>query len=272
MTAQLSARAAPSPNPPSAPSTAPSVVAVAPARAAATAAAAEPGQDVTARPSVILAASDGSQTADSEGDDDSSDEDGVIADDPDAPVLQAFSPFAFTPAVSPEAAAAATPASASAADLAAQMAAKVTGGASQFRLQLNPLGLGRVDVTVSIGADRRLTAALAFSDPQSASALSAHAGELKSALEQAGFSVPANGFAFSSSPTATRLQAGMPAGGFDLGAGASGFGGSSAQQGGGRSANAAFSAGEALAGGGEASGWAAKAWSSAADSRLDIRI
>jgi Meckel syndrome type 1 protein len=159
------------------------------------------------------------------------------------------------------------PMSPAAADLAAQMAAKVSTGASRFQLQLNPLGLGQVDVTVSIGADRQLTAALAFSDAHTASVLSAHAGELKSALEQAGFSVPQGGFDFASGAGAAGSS--PQAGGFDLGAGGSGFAGQGHGSGdqSGWGASAAFSAGEILS----ASG-AAAAYASSGDSRLDIRI
>ena len=172
---------------------------------------------------------------------------------------------AFSPTL--QAAPAATPLSATAADLAAQMAARVSTGASRFQLQLDPLGLGRVDVNVSIGADRQLTAQLAFADAQTAHALSAHAGELKSALEQAGFSVPAHGFDFTApaGPLASGAQAGSGSGQ------GGGFAGQdSSQSGGGRSASAAFSAGETLAG---STAVSASAWAGGGgDSRLDIRI
>ncbi|WP_174302096.1 flagellar hook-length control protein FliK, partial [Caulobacter sp. S45] len=169
-----------------------------------------------------------------------------------------------SPARSPsQAGASATPMSASAADLAAQMAAKVAAGSSRFQLQMNPLGLGRVDVSVSIGANRQLTAALRFADPQTASTLSAHAGELKTALEQAGFNVPAGGFDFTSS-AAGALGAGLQ-GGFDPG---SGSGGGSGPSGDG-ARMAAFIAGEGLAAGGASD---TSAWTTSGDSRLDIRI
>ncbi len=176
----------------------------------------------------------------------------------------AAGPQLQTPSSTP---AAATPMTASAADLAAQMAAKVVSGSSRFQLQLNPLGLGRVDVSVSIGSDRQLTAALSFADPQTASALSAHAGELKTALEQAGFNVPAGGFDFTSNATGAlgaNLQGGF---GADTGSGGGQNGGAGSSGGAGRLA--AFSAGEALASGGATD---STARSAGGDSRLDIRI
>ncbi len=203
------------------------------------------------------------------------DDDAADAATPDA--SSQLGAAGFVPAAAPQpaggapAATVATPLSASAADLAAQMASKLAGGASRFKLELNPLGLGQVDVTVSIGADRQLTASLAFADARTASALSAHAGELKSVLEQAGFTVPAGGFAFSTTPsaqTASVAQAGGQAlGGFGGGFG-NAFGGAGGQTGGGRrSASTAFTAGDALAAADSA------AWPpNGADSRLDIRI
>ena len=173
-------------------------------------------------------------------------------------------PLAASPTV--QAAPAATPLSATAADLAAQMAARVSTGASRFQLQLDPLGLGRVEVNVSIGADRQLTAQLAFADAQTARALSVHAGELRSALEQAGFSVPAHGFDFTApaGPSAASAEAG----GFGLGGGSAGQ--DSPQPGGGRGASAVLSAGETLAGATAAS---ASAWADGGGlGHLDIRI
>jgi hypothetical protein len=54
-------------------------------------------------------------------------------------------------------------------------------------VELDPIGLGRVDVRVEIGAQGRLTAAMTFDNPQALSELKSRAGELQKALEQAGF-------------------------------------------------------------------------------------
>ena len=217
-----------------------------------------------ASPALLLAAADSSASDDDAGDH-AQDSDGSPNSDGSG---AAAVPTGFLPTAGPSTAGAsqpagsATPLSASAADLAAQMTAKVMTGSSRFQLQLNPLGLGRVDVSVSIGRDRQLTAALSFADPQTARALSAHAGELKTALEQAGFNVPAGGFDFSSKGggLGANLQGGFtPQGGFGGGSGPSGS----------RGGVAAFSAGEALA---AANVNDSASWAAGGDSRLDIRI
>ncbi len=76
------------------------------------------------------------------------------------------------------------------------MIAKVKAKASHFDLSLDPAGLGRVDVKVKIGADGALSAALSFDNPASAEALKGRAGELRTALEQAGFDVAGGALSF----------------------------------------------------------------------------
>ena len=61
---------------------------------------------------------------------------------------------------------------------------------------LDPAGLGRVDVSIRIGADGAVSAALHFSSPQAADALKAHAEELRSALQQAGFTLGGSDLSF----------------------------------------------------------------------------
>lgn len=73
------------------------------------------------------------------------------------------------------------------ATLAAQIVKKLDGRSTRFDLELNPQGLGMVDVRVEIGRDGRISAAMAFDNPQAAQELKARAGELTRALEQAGF-------------------------------------------------------------------------------------
>jgi flagellar hook-length control protein FliK len=96
------------------------------------------------------------------------------------------------------AAQAATPASAHAthavrgspetvANLAAQIIKKLEGQSTRFDLELNPQGLGKVDVRVEIGAHGQLTATMLFDNAQAAQELKARASELQRALEQAGF-------------------------------------------------------------------------------------
>ena len=67
---------------------------------------------------------------------------------------------------------------------------------SRFQLALEPAGLGRVDISVRIGADGALSATLNFNSPQAADALKAHAGELRAALQQAGFNLGGSDLSF----------------------------------------------------------------------------
>lgn len=73
------------------------------------------------------------------------------------------------------------------ANLAAQIAKKLEGRSTHFDVQLDPAGLGRVDVRMEIGASGRMTAAMTFDTPQAAAELRARAAELQRHLEQAGF-------------------------------------------------------------------------------------
>jgi flagellar hook-length control protein FliK len=73
------------------------------------------------------------------------------------------------------------------ANLAAQIAKKLDGRSTRFDVQLDPAGLGKVDVRVEIGANGRMSAAMAFDNPQAAAELKSRSGELQHALEQAGF-------------------------------------------------------------------------------------
>jgi flagellar hook-length control protein FliK len=75
------------------------------------------------------------------------------------------------------------------ANLAAQIVKKLDGRSTQFDIQLDPAGLGKVDVRVAIGADGRMSAAMSFDTPQAAAEVKSRAGELQQAMEQAGFDV-----------------------------------------------------------------------------------
>jgi len=73
------------------------------------------------------------------------------------------------------------------ATLAAQIVKKLDGRASRFDVQLDPAGLGKVDVRITIGGDGRMSASMSFDTPQAAAELKARAGELQRAMEQSGF-------------------------------------------------------------------------------------
>lgn len=73
------------------------------------------------------------------------------------------------------------------ANLAAQVVKKLGEKTTRFDVQLDPHGLGKVDVRIEIGAHGRITAGMTFENPQAAADVKARASELQKALEQAGF-------------------------------------------------------------------------------------
>lgn len=75
------------------------------------------------------------------------------------------------------------------ANLAAHILKKLEGRSTRFDVELDPAGMGRVDVRMEIGLNGRLTAAMAFDNPNTAAELKSRAAELARALEQAGFDV-----------------------------------------------------------------------------------
>lgn len=73
------------------------------------------------------------------------------------------------------------------ATLAAQIIKKLEGQSTRFDVELNPAGLGKVDVRIDIGAHGRISAAMMFDNAGAAADLRARATELQRMLEQAGF-------------------------------------------------------------------------------------
>ena len=82
------------------------------------------------------------------------------------------------------------------ANLAAQIIKKLEAKTTRFDVQLDPAGLGKVDVRVEIGAEGRITAALSCHNPQGQAELKARSAELQQALEQAGFDISNGGLSF----------------------------------------------------------------------------
>ena len=80
--------------------------------------------------------------------------------------------------------------------LAAGMIDRLEARSGRFDLQLDPLGMGSVDVRVQIGADGQLTASLGFESAKAAADLRGRADELRQSLEQAGFTVADDGLSF----------------------------------------------------------------------------
>ena len=82
--------------------------------------------------------------------------------------------------------------------LAAAIVQNIKAKSTRFQLSLDPAGLGRVDISVQIGTNGQITAALNFNSPQAAEALKAHAAELQEALQQAGFNLSGSDLSFTS--------------------------------------------------------------------------
>lgn len=82
------------------------------------------------------------------------------------------------------------------AKLAAGIVENIKAKSTRFQLALEPAGLGRVDISVQIGLNGQISAALNFNSPQAAEALKAHAAELRDALQQAGFSLSGSDLSF----------------------------------------------------------------------------
>lgn len=81
------------------------------------------------------------------------------------------------------------------ASLAAQIVKKLGARSTHFDVELDPAGLGRVNVRVAIGADGQVSAAMRFDNPQAAAELKSRSHELQRALAQSGFDV-AGGMSF----------------------------------------------------------------------------
>jgi hypothetical protein len=113
------------------------------------------------------------------------------------PSNQGSTPVAFQPALAPPPASARVAATVQTVSrLAAGIIQNLRAKVARFQLALEPAGLGRVDVNVRIGSDGAVSAALAFDNAASAEALKSRAGELKAALEQAGFNVTGQDLSF----------------------------------------------------------------------------
>ena len=114
------------------------------------------------------------------------------------------------------------------ANLSSQIVQKAGGRTTRFDVQLDPLGLGRVNVSVEIDAAGAMSAALSFEKPEAANLLKSHAAELQQSLSQAGFNLSAAALSFSTVDPAARSASSHNA---LLGAGADGGGGGQPQNG-----------------------------------------
>ena len=128
---------------------------------------------------------------------------GAQTTDPSASLAGAGAPPA-APAPFPPAAAAL--AAANGAQITTQLAAQI-GRRSEMRqgrfdFALEPQGLGRVDVSLKIDAAGQLSALLAFDNPATAAEAKNRAGDLQTALQQAGFDLSQGSLSFTSGGSA----------------------------------------------------------------------
>jgi hypothetical protein len=79
-----------------------------------------------------------------------------------------------------------------------QISKKLSEGVTKFAVELHPADLGKVEVSLNIGRDGKTTAHLRFDSPVTASAFSAHEGELRQQLANAGVTVDDGALSFSS--------------------------------------------------------------------------
>ncbi len=135
--------------------------------------------------------------------------------------LDALSPTAIQNTPAGDAAPTTHDPSATIANLSAQIAQKAGGQTTRFDVQLDPVGLGRVNVSVEIDAGGAMSAALSFEKPEAASLLRAHASDLQQSLAQAGFNLSSSALSFSTAAQDGRGAASQAA---SLGTGANGGG------------------------------------------------
>jgi hypothetical protein len=82
--------------------------------------------------------------------------------------------------------------------LAAEVARKLDARVTRFEVRLDPAGLGQVQVSLQIRDGGDVSAHLSFERPEAALELRGRANELRTALEQAGFSVGGGALSFDS--------------------------------------------------------------------------
>lgn len=80
--------------------------------------------------------------------------------------------------------------------IAAQIMRRLEGRSTRFEMALTPDDLGRVDVSMEVGADGALTARLAFDNPAAAAELRGRADELRRQLQDAGFQLSQDSLQF----------------------------------------------------------------------------
>jgi flagellar hook-length control protein FliK len=81
--------------------------------------------------------------------------------------------------------------------LAAAMMRRIQNGMKEFTLRLDPPELGRVDVRLTVGPDKRVRAVVSTDRPEALKDLALSARDLTRALQEAGLELEENGLSFS---------------------------------------------------------------------------
>lgn len=81
--------------------------------------------------------------------------------------------------------------------LAAAMMRRISNGLKEFTLRLDPPELGRVDVRLTVGTDKKVRAVVSTDRPEALKDLALSARELTRALQEAGLELEENGLSFS---------------------------------------------------------------------------
>jgi hypothetical protein len=105
-------------------------------------------------------------------------------------------------------------------DLSLQIQHRAAAGQSQFRIQLTPDSVGKVDVALSIGRDGQTRAQLSFDNPQSAASFAGRLTELGDQLRQAGLDVAPDALSIKINDATLNGKAGDLAAGLALAPGA----------------------------------------------------
>jgi flagellar hook-length control protein FliK len=81
--------------------------------------------------------------------------------------------------------------------LAAAMMRRISNGLKEFTLRLDPPELGRVDVRLTVGTDKKVRAVVSTDRPEALKDLALSARDLTRALQEAGLELEENGLSFS---------------------------------------------------------------------------
>lgn len=90
--------------------------------------------------------------------------------------------------------------------LAAAMMRRISNGLKEFTLRLDPPELGRVDVRLTVGTDKKVRAVVSTDRPEALKDLALSARDLTRALQEAGLELEENGLSFSMNDQSSSQQ------------------------------------------------------------------